>query len=110
MVSHNDFTFVQRYPARTTEDYLFEIDEYRRASGEQFLLAHIRVHHWSASVCKRILKEWRVLRQCVTAPLFACPELDDERWRKFVSMLGFKPLQQVICNNGATRPLFIHSI
>lgn len=106
----NDFVFVQRHPARITDDYWFELDEYKRASGDQFLLVHIRVHKWSLSVFKRMLHEWRVFRQCITAPVFACPEVDDARWVKFVSAMGFKPLQQVICNNGASRPLFIHTV
>ena len=106
----NDFVFVQRHHALITDDYWFELDEYKRASGDQFLLAHIRVFKWTPSVCKRIRAQWRVLRGFVTCPLFACPEVDDDRWCKFVGMLGFKPLQQVVCNNGETRPLFIHTI
>jgi hypothetical protein len=106
----NDFVFVQRHPALITDDFWFELDEYRRAGGEQFLLAHIRVHRWSPSVCKRIRAQWRVLRQFVTAPLFACPEVDDERWRKFVGMLGFKFLHNTTCNNGEVRPLYIHTV
>lgn len=106
----NDFVFVQRHPALITDDYWFELDEYKRASGEQFLLAHIRVHHWAPSVLKRILTEWRVFRQCVTAPIFACPEVGDAKWVKFVTALGFRPLQEVICNNGEQRPLFINTL
>jgi len=106
----DDFVFVQRHPALITDDYWFELDEYKRASGEQFLLAHIRVHHWSPSVFKRILREWKVLRTCVTAPLFAVPEVDDDRWRKFVGKLGFKFLQDTVCVNGERRPIFLHTI
>jgi hypothetical protein len=102
-----DFEFVQRHVGLTDDDFLFEIDEYKKATGEQFLLAHIRVDRWSLSVCKRIRAQWRVLRQFVTTPLFAVPKDDDARWHKFVSMLGFKPLHQVTCNNGAQRPIYV---
>jgi hypothetical protein len=104
----DDFVFVRRYDALRTDDFLFEIDEYKRATGEQFLLAHILVHRWTPSVCKRIRQQWRVLRSFVTAPLFALPKTNDDRWRKFVGMLGFKPLHNVICNNGEERPLYVH--
>lgn len=93
-----------------TDDYWFELDEYRRASGEQFLLAHIRVHRWAPSVFKRMFQEFKILRTCVTAPLFAVPEVDDARWRKFVSAFGFRFLHDTVCNNGLTRPIFIHTI
>jgi hypothetical protein len=106
----NDFVFVQRHPALITDDFWFELDEYRKATGELLLLAHIRVHRWAPSVCKRIRAQWRVLRQFVTAPIFACPEVDDARWHKFVSMLGFKFQQYIVGNDGTDRPLYIHTI
>lgn len=106
----SDFEFVTRHDALDTEDFQFDLDEYRRASGEQFLLAHILVKRWSPSVCKRIREQWRVFRQCVSLPIFATPKVDDASWRKFVGMLGFEYLQDTICNNGAQRPIFIHVI
>jgi hypothetical protein len=106
----NDFVFVQRHPLLLNDDFWLELDEYRRAGGEQFLLAHIRVHRWSPSVFKQIKHVWTTFRSCVTLPVFACPEVDDQRWVKFVTAFGFKPFQQVICNNGARRPLYIHIV
>lgn len=104
------FKFVTRHPALITDDFEFELDEYRSGQGDCFLLAHILVHRWTPSVCKRIRHDWEVLRQCVKAPLFAVPKDNDDRWRKFVGMLGFEYLQDTICNNGAARPIFIHVI
>jgi hypothetical protein len=106
----NDFVFVQRHPAFLNDDFWFELDEYRRPGGEQFLLGHIRVHRFAPSVFKQIKHVWATFRRNVTAPIFACPEIDDQRWVKFVTALGFKPLQQIICNNGEVRPLYIHII
>src|ERR1700693_1089742 len=98
-----DFVFQGRH-AHDTPDFLFEIDEYRRATdGEQRLLAHIAVHTWTPSALKKILHEWRVLRKCVPAPLYAVPKDDDEKWAKFVGLLGFKPLSKVMCNDGVER-------
>lgn len=105
------FKFVARHPALITDDYWFELDEYTREDGTQMLLAHIRVHNWTASVFKRIFQEWKVFRQCVTAPLFAVPEEADEKWHKFVTALGFKPLLDgVPCENGDIRPVYIHTV
>jgi hypothetical protein len=104
-----DFEFIERHRALTDNDYWFEIDEYVRG-GDQLLLAHIRVARWSPSVCKRIDKQWAIFRQCVTAPLFACGELDDDKWARFVSRLGFEPFQIVTCLDGEQRRLFIHRI
>jgi len=102
-----NFEFIRRHDMRRTDDYWCELDEYRREDGQQFLLAHIRVYRWSPSVCKQLIREFRTFRSICNAPLFACPEVADEKWVKFVSLLGFKPLQDVICNNGELRPLFI---
>jgi hypothetical protein len=103
-----NFQFVKRHDIRRTYSYWCEIDEYESAGGEQFLLAHIRVTHWSPSVCKQLKAEFKTFRQHCAAPLFACPETMDKKWFKFVSMLGFQFQQNVTCNNGTTRPLFIH--
>lgn len=105
--SEDSFDFITRHCVREHPDFRFEIDQYQRTDGTQFLLAHIRVHRFSPSVLKRIDREWEILRTCITAPLFACGEVDDSKWERFVSRLGFRPLQTVICNNGETRRLFI---
>ena len=108
----SDFEFIRRYEALNTEDYLVELDEYRRPSDNaQLMLAHIRVHRWAVSVFKRMKREWQLFRQLCTVPIFATPEDDTPKWRKFVTSLGFRPLVEgATCNNGAKRPIFIHQI
>jgi hypothetical protein len=109
-VGSESFAFFARHAvhdALTDADYCFEIDEYRRGP-DQMLLAHLRVFRWSPSVLKSLLKHWAQLRQCVKAPLFASGEVDDDKWRRFVTLLGFEPLEHVKCENGETRLLFIH--
>jgi hypothetical protein len=100
-----EFEFVVRHCVLDRPEYLFEIDEFRRGQ-DPFLQAHFVVHYWSPSVFKRILSEWRVFRSIVTTPLYALGEDDDDRWRRFVSHLGFKPFTTVVCNNGQQRSLY----
>lgn len=102
-------SFVKRHDVRRTEDYWCEIDEYENAGGEKFLLAHISVTRWSPSVCKQLVREFRAFRTYITAPLFACPKVADAKWVKFVSLLGFRFQEDIICGDGASRPLFIHT-
>lgn len=104
----DNFEFVQRHRVHEQPKYLFEIDEYRRSGGEQFLLAHIRVIDWSKATLVDMLKKWRVFRECVSAPLFACGEEDNAKWEAFVSLFGFKPHMEIVCNNGEKRRLFIN--
>jgi hypothetical protein len=103
------FEYVFTHRALTTDDYWFDLDEYRRGQ-ETLLAAHIRFDRFTPSVLKNVLKQWRVFRQCVTAPLIAIGEVDDEKWERFVTLLGFRFLKQVICINGKQRRLFIHTI
>lgn len=102
-----DFEYARTHRALTTDAYWFDLDEYRRGQ-DTFLLAHLRFDKWTPSVFKRVLKEWIAFRQCVTAPVFALGEVDDDKWARFVSRLGFRFHQQVNCINGTSRRLFIH--
>lgn len=105
-----DFKFVERIRIITTDDYWGEIDEYRRG-GDQLLLSHIRVARWSPSVRKSLLRDWALFRQCVTAPLFATGLVDDDKFARFVAMLGYKLLiPTVTCLNGEQRRLFLHTL
>jgi hypothetical protein len=98
-----------RHDVRRTDSYWCEVDEYTNEQEERFLLAHIRVYRWSPSVAKQLREEFKTFRTICPAPLFACPEVADAKWIKFVSLLGFRFLQNTVCNNGETRPLFIHT-
>lgn len=103
------FKFVQRHDVITRPEYWLEVDEYKRGA-DQFLLAHFRVARWSPSVFKQALNDWQVFRQCVRAPLFCIGERDDELFHHFVTRAGYRPLQNVICENGIERRLFIHTV
>jgi len=100
--------FVMRHNVLRTEDYWFELDEY--TDGEQtMLLAHVQFFHWSPSVIKRGLRAFKLFREHVRCPLFACPPVADEKWRKFVALSGWRYQQDILCEDGETRPLFIHT-
>jgi hypothetical protein len=102
------FEFVTRHDVRRTDDYWFEIDEYRRGE-DKLLLVHLQFFRWTPSVLKTVIREFKQFRQHVRAPLFACPPVDDAKWRKFVSMMGYHFLQNIECGDGFARPLYIHT-
>lgn len=103
------FEFVCTHRALTTDDYWFDLEEYRRGQ-DTLLLAHLRFDRFTASILKRVKQQWSTFRKCVTAPVFALGEVDDEKWERFVSLLGFRFCKQVICLNGETRRLFLHLV
>lgn len=105
-----DFKFVARHNVRRTDDYWFEIDEHQDTSGQTMLLVHLRFFRWSASVLKQVVREFKLFREHVRAPLFASPPADDPKWHKFVSMMGYRPLQDIVCEDGEMRPLYIHTV
>ena len=103
--------FLKRYVAHEDEDCELLLDEYRDAEGHQMLLTHLRVHNWSRETLKRFVRDWALFRTHITAPLYATPMVDDPKWRKFVSLVGFRPTgQQVLCHDGIERPLYIHTV
>lgn len=90
-------------------EYWFEVDEYRRGE-EVFLLAHLRFAKFTPAIFKRWLAEWQAFRACVTAPVFAIGEVDDEKFERFVTRLGFEPAMNVVCINGVERRMFRHLV
>jgi hypothetical protein len=89
-------------------EYYFALEEFRRGE-DQMVFVHITVRKWTVSVFKEILRNWKLFREYVTCPLYAIGGVEDlDKWETFVSRLGFKFLQDVICENGEHRRLFIH--
>jgi len=86
-------------------EYWFEVDEYRRGE-EVFLLAHLRFAKFTPALFKRWLAEWRAFRACVDAPIFAIGEVDDKKFERFVTHLGFVFDRDVVCINGHKRRMF----
>jgi hypothetical protein len=103
-----DFEFVKRHDVLTYPEYWFELDEYRRGE-DQMILAHIRFVKFTPSIFKRVLREWKTFREVVTCPLFAFGEQQDEKWERFVTLLGFKPLHTDVVWEGKSRRLFLHA-
>lgn len=90
-----------------TPEYVFEVQEFKRGT-DQMVFIHLHIHKWTLSVLKRICREFAVFRKCVDVPLYAIAEWDDEKWAHFVSLFGFKFLNDVNCTDGKRRRLFIH--
>ena len=103
------FEFIKRHDVHRTDDYWFEIDEYKRGE-DTLLLVHLQFFRWTPSVLKQCLREFKLFREHVRAPLFACPPVADAKWFKFVTMMGYRYLQDIVCEDGEARPLFIHTI
>lgn len=99
--------YVASHVIRDTPDYIFEIDEYQNGA-ERFYLTHIAFTNFSPSILKRILREWKLFRSIVDAPLFAVRDIEDLKWLRFISRLGFKPHSEIDWLNGERRRLFIH--
>lgn len=89
-------------------EYQLSLEEYRRGE-DQMVFIHLYVwKDWSAKLLKRFMHEWKILRKHVTCPLYACADIDDDKWSKFVQLFGFKPLSEAICTDGKTRRIYWH--
>jgi hypothetical protein len=103
--------FHKRHVAHDTDYCTFVLHEYRDEAGAQMLLAHLEVHRWSPSALRQIRRDWDVFRQAVRSPLFATPIEGDDKWVRFVTLMGWRPTgQHVLCHDGIERPLYIHTI
>src|SRR5271166_1028057 len=88
-------------------EYRWDLDEYRNERDEQMIFAHLAVFSLHPSLIKRMLETWRLFRQHVTCPIFAVGEVDDDKWERFIKLFHFQYLQDVVCNNGEPRRMFV---
>jgi hypothetical protein len=111
LVNPSEWSFIGRHRVINHHLYWFDIDEYR-LGDQQFLLTHLSFHKFTPSVWKRVLREWKLFREIVTAPLYAVRDDGDvDKWEHFVSRLGFKPTGILLpCNNGQIRQLYISTV
>jgi hypothetical protein len=90
------------------DEYRFTVEEFKRGE-DQMVFLHIDILKWTPSVFKELLRNWKFFREHVTCPLFAYAGADQETWEHFVTRLGFRFFQDVVCENGALRRLFVHT-
>lgn len=89
--------------------YLFRLEEYRTDAGDQMLFVHMDVRQWNKSALQQMLREFSCFREHVTCPLYALGLSEDDKWLRFISKFGFVLLlDDVICENGAKRRLFVN--
>jgi len=116
MTEHNravttDFEFFARHEIRRTDDFLFELDEYRRPGDDaQMMIAHMGVFRWAPSVLKQMRHDFALFRAVYRGDIYASPIDDEPKWHKFVKALGYRPLTTVRCLDGLERPMYINRI
>ena len=84
---------VNRWTLIDRPENVWELEELRNTGEAQMIFIHLNVRIWSKSVLKRLLAEFATLRSLIDVPIFATgPESQDEKFKRFVSLFGFKPL------------------
>lgn len=103
----HDWQFMGEWTVVERAEYVSEIGEYRRGN-DQMVFLHITVHKFSPRVLKQALADFKLLRQVITCPLYACGEVDDKKFEKWVRLFGFQFLSTALCTDGKQRRVFIH--
>jgi hypothetical protein len=103
----SDWQKVGEWTPIDSPEYLFEVEEYRNGD-KQMVFIHLHIWKWTISVLKRIRRDFNLFRQCVPCPIYTCGTADDDKFERFVSLFGWKPLTTIPCTDGKTRRLFIH--
>jgi hypothetical protein len=89
-------------------EYRWELEEHRDPDDNQMMFAHITVHKLAPGLLKRMKETYRLFRQHVSCPLYAVAgSLDDAKWARFISHFDFQFLNNVVCENGEKRRLFV---
>lgn len=103
----DDWKSIDEHTVVDCPEYYCGLEEFRRGQ-DQMMFIHFTVHQWSKATLKKAKREFDLLRQCVTCPLYGCGEVDDKKWESFVKLFGFQFLTDAICTDGKKRRVFIH--
>lgn len=89
------------------EHYLAEIDEYT-LNGQKYYFGHLDFKRFSKTGFNALLAEWREFRKSVQYPILVYSKDGTPKFNRFITYLGFKPLNRFIAlNNGQLRPLYV---
>ena len=102
-----DWQFMGEWTVVERPEYISEIGEYRRGE-DQMVFLHMKIHKFSPRVLKQALADFKLLREFVTCPLYACGEVDDDKFEKWCRLFGFQYLSTALCTDGKQRRIFIN--
>jgi len=91
-----------KIPVITTDYYIIYTED---VNG--LLFVHMDVLKWTKSIKKEFSKDWNDWARKQKQPIYAMPFIDDEKMIKFVSMIGFKLIENHNCLDGITRKLYL---
>jgi len=100
----------RNYRVISYPEYTCELTEYN-VRGLGVIFAHLDVRDNTPKTLKRLKREWKLLRSCVSYPIFAyrgTEDGDDRAYGHFMRFLGFESTGlDITCHNGETRPLYL---
>jgi hypothetical protein len=102
------FEFFQEHELVSHPEYRSVLHELRDEHGNQMMVIHMDVDHFSPAVLKRMKAEFNALRSCTDTIIFAIePNPDDGLWHRYVSHMGFEFSSHVECTDGHTRRCYV---
>lgn len=104
------FSIVAEHIVTDCPQYRWTLEEHRNHKDQQMMFIHLEVREWSKSTLKAMLNAWTEFRKIVKCPLFATAEVDDKKFEHFARLFGLTPIQEVVCENGEQRRLYMHLI
>lgn len=89
-----------------TPAYLWVLEEFRNGDA-QMVFVHLTIRKWLRATFKELLAHWKLFREVVTCPIYACPDDDDDKFAQFAGLFGFKPISEAMCTDGKLRRIFV---
>lgn len=71
-----------------------------------YVFVHLDVRKWSAGVMRSMLSDFNCFAEMFGFPLYAFNELDDEKHRKFLELMGFEYVTQLTGFDNKTRNVY----
>jgi hypothetical protein len=97
-----------KHVVRDCPEYLVIIDEHV-IDGKHLYFIHFGFRKFNKSALVTALHDWEVLRKNITVPLMAYSTNEDDKWKAFIKLFGFRPTGvKLVDANGEPREVYLN--
>lgn len=92
-------------PVIFNRDYIVYLEQY-----QDYTFIHCDCFKWAKTTKNKLIKDIDTLSKLHNRNMYALHDEDDKKHYKFLTMLKFKYISNILCSDGKERQIFVRSL